>query len=262
MTSALFLVNTASLPSNLVTGSHLTLSPEIFRHAVKSMRLNDGDELMLSDGQGLRVTSVLSDAENGVVTISSIEREPAPKVRLRLIQALAKGGRDEMAIEESTEIGVDEVVPWQADRSIVQWNGSKAAKAARKWDALLTAASEQSRRAWKPVLADVVSTKQLVRLCEQETARGNLMVVLHQDATQTWEGIEQRCVHLAVEARGAAVPPVISFVVGPEGGVSDREIGLLTAAGAESVVIGCNILRASTAGPVAVTLLSRVLGRF
>lgn len=229
---------------------------------MKSMRLNNGDEFLLSDGLGLRLTCVLSDAENGVVTLASIEREKAPKVRLRLIQALAKGGRDEMAIEESTEIGVDEVVPWQADRSIVQWNGSKAVKAARKWDALLAAASEQSRRAWKPTLADVVSTKQLVRLCEQETVRGNLMVVLHQDATQTWDDIEKRCVHLATETRSGIEPPVVSFVVGPEGGVSEREIDQLTAAGAETVVIGRNILRASTAGPVAVALLSRALGRF
>jgi 16S rRNA (uracil1498-N3)-methyltransferase len=219
------------------------------------MRLGEGDELTLSDGLGMRVTATLEDPENGVVRVTATEVEEKPRVRISLVQALAKGGRDEMAIEESTEIGVDGVIPWQADRSIVQWSGAKAAKAQRKWTQILTAATEQSRRAWIPQLSDVMSTKQLVRFCEKETAEGNLFVVLHQDATKTWEGIEQAAEQLTDGK-------TVYFVVGPEGGISDREIEQLTQAGAEVVVIGRTILRASTAGPVAVALLSRTLGRF
>ena len=63
-----------------------------------------------------------------------------------LVQALAKGDRDDQAIEAATEFGVDEVVPWQAARSVVQWRGERGEKARRKWDAVLVAATKQSRR--------------------------------------------------------------------------------------------------------------------
>ena len=55
------------------------------------------------------------------IDVLEIEREDPPQTRLVLVQALAKGGRDEMAVEAATELGVDEVRPWQSERSVVQW---------------------------------------------------------------------------------------------------------------------------------------------
>ena len=67
-----------------------------------------------------------------------------------LVQALAKGDRDELAIEAATEVGVDAVVPWQAQRSIVVWRGDRAARSRAKWLATVRAATKQARRAWLP----------------------------------------------------------------------------------------------------------------
>lgn len=257
MTSPLFIAESEAFEGIDTTGKLITLSEKLQRHIVKSLRMGVGDSLDLSDGKGLRCSGELVDADKGLVRVTGILREKDPSVRLCLVQALAKGGRDEMAIEESTEIGVDAVIPWQADRSIVRWSGQKETKAAKKWDAVLTAATEQSRRAWKPELGAKVTSPQLVRLCERITGEGDVMVVLHQDATDTWDDIERR-----VASAESPRPRTIFVVVGPEGGISDREVGDLVAAGARSVVIGRSIMRASTAGPVAIALLSRALGRF
>ncbi len=78
---------------------------------------------------------------------------PLPNPRFVLVQALAKHDRDEQAVEAATECGVDEVVPWQASRSVVQWRGERGEKARRTWDAVLLAATKQSRRTRRPVLA-------------------------------------------------------------------------------------------------------------
>jgi 16S rRNA (uracil1498-N3)-methyltransferase len=264
MTSPLFVADTTIVPVGITEGQRIALPDSLVRHIVKSLRMQQGDELMVTDGAGTRVTGTLLDAENGIVESTLVEHEEEPRVKLCLVQALAKGGRDEMAIEESTEIGVDMVVPWQADRSIVQWNGAKQAKAARKWESVLTAASEQSRRSRVPQLCKKVSTRQLGVLIEEATARGDLVVVLHQDATQTWGQIEETCDALAhqMKENPGRHPAIVYFIVGPEGGISDQEVTQFTQAGAQAVVIGHNILRASTAGPVAVALLSRALGRF
>ena len=79
--------------------------------------------------------------------------DPEPSPRFVLVQALAKNDRDDQAVEAATECGVDEVVPWQASRSVVQWRGERGEKARRKWDAVLVAATKQSRRTRRPVLA-------------------------------------------------------------------------------------------------------------
>ena len=68
---------------------------------------------------------------------------PEPTPRFVLVQALAKGERDELAVEAATELGVDEVVPWQAERSVVVWRGERGERSRRRWEQTVRAA------AWK-----------------------------------------------------------------------------------------------------------------
>ena len=226
---------------------------------MQAMRLSEGDELALSDGEGLRSRAVIADADAGLAEVREVGREAQPVTRLALIQALAKTGHDEQAIDVATQIGVDTVIPWQADRSIAKW---KAGRTDRKWRQVLTAATEQSRRAWTPRLADCVSSKQIVAICRRACVHGDLVIVLHQDATDTWDGIEGLVRAMADKCLEDGRPRTVSVVVGPEGGISEDEVEAFTAAGARAVVLGTNILRASAAGPVALSLLARALGRF
>lgn len=186
-------------------------------------------------------------------------REPQPVTRLTLIQALAKNGHDEQAIDVATQIGVDRVIPWQADRSIAKF---KAGRTDRKWASVLASATEQSRRSWLPELADSVTSKGVVSEILRSNVHGGLVIVLHQDATDTWEGIETAVGELSDRCLADGKAREVAVVVGPEGGISEDEVAAFAKAGAKVVVLGGNILRASTAGPVALSLLSRALGRY
>ena len=223
------------------------------------MRLKDGDELQLSDGRGLRIHAVLCDAQQGIAQVSSFGKEPQPITKLALIQALAKAGHDEQAIDTATQIGVDEVIPWQADRSIAKW---KVGRTDKTWRQVLEAATEQSRRAWTPELGECVTSKQLVAICKRACVHGDMVIVLHQDATKTWSQLEESIAALSDKCLQDGRQRTVCVVVGPEGGIGDAEIESFTNAGAEVCVLGSNILRASTAGPVALSLLARALGRF
>lgn len=246
----------------LHSGWVITVPESVARHAFKAMRLGEGDRLQLSDGRGLRILATVHDPQARQVTVDEVGREPAPVTRLALIQALAKSGRDEQAIETATEIGVDEVIPWQANRSIVQWKAAKEAKAAAKWRQVLAAATEQSRRTWLPGLESKITSRQIVELCRRANVHGDLVIVLHQDATDTWDEIEGLSRELADRCLADGRARTINVVVGPEGGISEDEIAMFVEAGAHAVVLGANIMRASTAGPVALALLARSLGRF
>lgn len=264
MTDALFLLDTEhdDVPVNsdeLNAGWKLTLPQSVRRHAIQAMRLKDGDELQLSDGKGLRIHAVLRDAQQGIAEVSSFGKEPQPTTKLALIQALAKTGHDEQAIDTATQIGVDEAIPWQADRSIAKW---KAGRTDKKWRQVLDAATEQSRRSWTPELGECVTSKQLIAICKRACVHGDMVIVLHQDATKTWSQLEEAIAVLSDKCLQDGRQRTVYVVVGPEGGISDAEIESFTNAGAEACVLGSNILRASTAGPVALSLLARALGRF
>jgi len=166
--------------------------------------------------------------------------EPAPATRFVLVQALAKGDRDEQAIEAATELGVDEIVPWQAERSVVVWRGERAAKSLAKWAAVVTRATKQSRRARVPLTSPAVGLAPLVA----RVGESALTLVLHEDATEPLATVE-----LPDEGD-------VLLVVGPEGGISEREVEALRGAGARPVRLGSTILRASSAGPAGLAVLS------
>ena len=255
MTLPMFVIRDDSA-DNYTEGTVFTLPPAVAQHAIKSMRLSDGDNLQLTDGRGTRLLATIIDSDSATVNIDEIHRDDTPHVKLGLIQALAKSGRDEQAIEMATEIGVDSIMPWQSHRSIVQWKGNKADKALHKWKDIVMSATEQSRRSTLPEVLPMHTTKQLVTWARERTTAGDIVLVLHQDATDTWDEFE-KIVH-----DNTGIDTTIWVVVGPEGGISDEEVDAFKTAGAHVCVIGHNILRASSAGSVALTLLSRVLGRY
>ena len=212
------------------------------RHAATVRRTRVGERLLLTDGEGLRVeaTVVAVGAATLDLRVESVATDPVPSPRFVLVQALAKNDRDELAIQAATESGVDEVVPWQASRSVVRWRGERAEKARRRWDAVLVGATKQSRRTRRPVLGPTASTADLaVRLAVASAA-----YVLHEDARMPLAGV-------TLPTSGEVV-----LVVGPEGGVAPEELAELEAAGAWAVRLGDTVLRSSTAGPAALAVLS------
>ncbi|HMH57978.1 MAG TPA: 16S rRNA (uracil(1498)-N(3))-methyltransferase [Galbitalea sp.] len=228
------------------------------RHAVTVSRLSVGEIVRVGNGLGMiasgTVTAVApAEFRFEVETIETIER-PSPAIWLA--QALAKGDRDELAIQAATELGVDGVIPWTAARSISRWEGSKVAKGQERWGVVVREATKQSARAWLPEVAPLVNTKQLAALAE--TVR---MIVLDPLAELSLTGVALR---QAQEPGNEPQEPDndIVLVVGPEGGISPAEFDLLHSAGAVSVRLGGSILRTSTAGPAAIAVLSAKLGRW
>jgi 16S rRNA (uracil1498-N3)-methyltransferase len=179
-------------------------------------------------------------------------------VRLVLVQALAKGDRDELAVETATELGIDAVVPWQAERSIVRWKAERAAKAHAKWQSVVTAAAKQARRAWIPDVRSAVDGAGL----QAAVAAADLAIILHEDAVRPLRKVLETWQQAAGDGAGAPSPLEVLLIVGPEGGISPREVTRLCDAGAVTALLGHHVLRSSTAGPAATVLASDILGRW
>jgi 16S rRNA (uracil1498-N3)-methyltransferase len=227
-------------------GGRVSVTGSEARHAVSVSRLAAGDRISVGNGAGLVITGVVVSAEptEFVVEVDAVTTTPQNSPAIWLAQALAKGDRDEYAVQQATELGVDGVIPWAAQRSIVKWEGNKVAKGHQRWLTIAREATKQSLRPWIPEIGDLASTAVLCALANM--AR---VVVLDPAAEQPLSSLE-------ADGRD------IVLVVGPEGGISDAELSRFELAGASSWSLGGTVLRTSTAGPAAIAVLNTRLGRW
>jgi 16S rRNA (uracil1498-N3)-methyltransferase len=227
-------------------GGYVLDGPE-GHHAADVQRLQPGETLLLADGAGGIASARVTAAERGSLRLDVLDRRtlPAPDPKLTVVQALPKGDRGERAVQMLTEIGVDEVIPWAASRSIVQWKGPRGDKARAKWTSTAREASKQARRAHLAHVAELHTTKQLIARL-RSAAR---VLVLHEEADQPLSKAD-------LPATGE-----IALVIGPEGSISPDELAALAEFGAP-VRLGETVLRTSTAGPAALAVLQARLGRW
>ncbi|MBM7078403.1 MULTISPECIES: 16S rRNA (uracil(1498)-N(3))-methyltransferase [Micromonospora] len=244
MSAPLFLVE--SLPP----ADQFTLDGPEGHHAATVQRLRVGEELLLADGRGGTATAVVTAVGRGALdlTVTSRGYVDADVPRLVVVQGIAKGDRGELAVQAMTEVGVDEIVPWAASRSVAQWRGDRGVRARDKWVATAREAAKQARRAWLPVVAGTPdeSTAAVAR----RIAGAGTAFVLHEEA-------DDRLTTVDLPSTGEIV-----LVVGPEGGVAPTELTTFTDAGARAVRLGPSVLRTSTAGPAALAVLATRLSRW
>jgi 16S rRNA (uracil1498-N3)-methyltransferase len=231
------------------TGRYTLDGPE-GHHAATVQRLRVDETVQLADGRGGNATAVVTAVGRGTLEVQITERRhtAAPEPRLVVVQGIAKGDRGELAVQAMTEVGVDEIVPWAAVRSVVQWRGERGARARDKWSATAREAAKQARRAWLPTVAGDpdCSTRQVAT----RIAAASAAFVLHEEATD-------RLTTADLPSGGDIV-----LVVGPEGGIAPAEADAFAAAGARPVRLGDTVLRTSTAGVAALAVLSARLQRW
>jgi 16S rRNA (uracil1498-N3)-methyltransferase len=230
----------APLGDQVAVGSVVTLDGPEGRHAAVVRRIGVGETVTVTNGEGRGARGpVIAVRKDGLdLTVAELLSAQPPTPRIVCVQALPKNDRAEQSVDLLTELGVDEIVPWQSSRSIVRWTGDRGDKARAKWQAVAREASKQSRRLTVPTISTVASTSQVAALLAAAPAA----YVLHEGAS----------VHVST-----ARPPrtEIVLVVGPEGGISPDELATFKAAGAHLILIGDTVLRSVTAGAVAVAQL-------
>ena len=252
MSLPVFITTPGDLDGAGAAGRYALTGPEA-RHAAAVMRLRVGEQVQVVDGAGERLTGVITAVDGAArldLDVTTLEHEQAPRCRLVLVQALAKGGRDELAIEAGTEVGMDAVFPWQSDRSVSRWRGPKAAKGVQRWQQVVLAATKQSRRAYLPEVGDLLVGEELLARVSSAVESGRTVLVAHEGADTP----------IGQASIGSDCPEVL-VVVGPEGGLTEAEVDGLRGAGAQVVRLGPHVLRTSTAGPIALALLAQRLGR-
>lgn len=229
----------------LSANSPITLPDTASHHALRVLRLEDGDALILFNGDGYPYEARL--AVNGKKALANLvstrPRDPQRAVKLTLVQCLSTAEKMDWTLEKATELGVDKIVVVQSERSKVRLDGDRVEKKLERWQDLIHAACGQCGRNTVPTLNYAV------------TFAHSLSAASLQEFDETFiftVGEHPLLVNQMREVQPACTS--IRLVVGPESGFSDKELEVALKLGARPTSLGWRVLRTETAGPAVLAI--------
>jgi 16S rRNA (uracil1498-N3)-methyltransferase len=231
----------------LAVGTEWSLPAQAGEHVARVLRLVAGDSLTLFNGDGSDdAATIQSVGKRDVAVRVDARQELANESPLPLIlaQGVARGEKMDLIVQKATELGVVRIVPLLTERSEVKLDAARAEKRLVHWRAVAASACEQSGRARLPEIAPALPLSGWLHSLADD---GALRLALLPEATRA-----------SRELRFTAAGGVL--VVGPEGGLGERDISALTAAGFEGLRLGPRILRTETAGLAALAALQALHG--
>lgn len=215
------------------TGETLDLNEEILHHLLKVLRKDSSYVFRLCDCTETLYHAHLIDRKQCEV-LERLDENNELSCDITCILSLIKNDHFELCIQKLTELGVNRIVPYQAQRSVVRFKEAKKLERIRK---IAREAAEQSHRNRIPEICEVASLKDL----EKYKSRNNYI-----------------CYEAEKNIASLDCQDSITYIIGPEGGFNEKEYEKITEMGYQSVSLGKRILRAETA---AIYFTSNIVGK-
>ena len=217
------------------------------RHISKVLRMLPGAQLQIVSDDGVSAVAEITAIDSERVTVRCLEKlaeSHEPRVKLVLAQGLAKGEKMDFIIQKAVEMGAYSVIPVAMEHSVVRLDGAKAAKKVERWQKIAESAAKQSKRDIIPEVQPVQSMTEMLAKCACQT---KIIAYECEDRLSLKAALKA-----AEEAGGISE---LLLIIGPEGGISEGELEQARQAGAVPVSLGRRILRAETAGLVAISAI-------
>ncbi len=231
------------VPPSAIASNVVTLPDADAHHARSVLRLRAGEPVFLHDGRNTIYQATLTDVSPRAVLARVESSEPArtePATRVTVAQALPKTtDKAEQVLQHGTEVGAAGFLLWGAFRSVAKLGaGEKIEKRLERWRGIVKHAAEQSGRGVLPVVEWAANARAVI----EQFSGFDAVLVAHESATRP---LAAALTELAPDTTRLLV------VVGPEGGLTDDEVGLFTSVGAQTISLGPRVLRTETAALVA-----------
>ncbi|MDK2855823.1 MAG: rRNA (uracil1498-N3)-methyltransferase [Bacillota bacterium] len=238
-------------PPEHFTGGRVHLSAEEAHHVCRVLRLGPGAQVYVFDGLGREYLVEIEIANGRAVSgriLAELPQGREAPLALTLAQGLAKGDKLELVIQKATEIGVQAVIPLHTARSVVK--PSEGTRRTERWQRIAREATKQCGRAFVPRIESITT----LRALSERFGEFDAVFIF-------WEEERARRLKAALAelAERGSVRRLL-ILVGPEGGFTPDEVGLVVEAGALPVTLGPRILRTETAGLVAASIILYELG--
>ena len=236
-------------PDKLAFGAIVKLPDSAAIHAVRVLRMMEGDEATLFNGDGFdyncELTLVKKNEVLAKVKSSKVINNESP-LNITLLQGISSGDRMDYTIQKAVELGVRHIQPIATERSIVKLNQERAAKRLIHWQHVVYSACEQSDRAFVP---NVAAPKSLSHWLAENPHQNECRIQLNPTAASRMAALERP-------------KNEIQLLIGAEGGLNTNEIEMASNNGFQSVVLGPRILRTETAALAAIASMHSIWGDF
>ncbi|QDC96746.1 16S rRNA (uracil(1498)-N(3))-methyltransferase [Candidatus Methylopumilus universalis] len=219
-------------------------------HATKVLRLKVGDQFALFNGDGYDYVAKVIELSKHKTSVEIIDRYQVnheSPLKITLAQGLAAGDKMDWIIQKAVELGIQSIQPLLTERSIVKLDRERADKKLEHWRTVAISACEQTGRS---IIPDILSPIHIVQwLSNQHQIANSLKLILTPAKAQNINHLEKPS------------SPVV-FMVGPEGGFSEKEMNLALSSSFVPVNFGKRVLRTETASVVALSIMQNLWGDF
>lgn len=235
------------VPHALRPGLDVELPVQAGEHIARVLRLDRGHPLRLFNGEGGEFAGEIASLAKRAVKARVLEPMAAPDrespLHITLGQGVARGEKMDLILQKATELGVARIVPLLTDRTEVKLDAERAERRLAHWQAVIASACEQCGRNRLPQLHEPVRLADWAAALDED---GGLRLSLDP--------------HGEARVRDLPLQGSATLAVGPEGGLSDHDLGTLAQAGFRGLRLGPRILRTETAGLAALAALQAIHG--
>ena len=229
-----------------IKNKDMLLEESDIRHIKKVMRMNINDKIEVVYNNKLHICEITSLEPFNIKVIEKLDEDKKTKIELTVAVALVKEQKLDLILQKLTELGVSRIIPVSMERSIVKLDKERFNKKKVRWESICKEASEQSKRTNIPIIEDIKSIKDLTK----EDADLKLVA-----STKEKEKL------LNYYLQSIEDCAKIIMVIGPEGGISDKEEDILVSNGYNRVSFGNLIFRVETATIYVASIINYISSR-
>ncbi|VUD51551.1 Ribosomal RNA small subunit methyltransferase E [Thalassocella blandensis] len=229
---------------NIQTGQELALEAGPSHHLIKVLRMSEGRELLVFNGNGKEYSAVIHSATKKVATITinketDIARQSPLDIELAI--GLSKGDRFEWVLQKATELGVTRITPLLTERTEIKLSSERLEKKITSWENIIIGACEQSQRNILPALSPPMHLSDFL-----SHSQAQLKFILHHRSEAGLSDIKK--------------PDSVALIIGPEGGLSETEIDLALKHSCSPLTLGPRVMRTETAPIAALSVFQYLWG--
>lgn len=223
------------------------------KHIIKVLRLRKGDPLQVSDSASWEYDTEIEEISDCFVVLKIQDKQKfakEPALQISLFQGIPKAGKMELIVQKSVELGAVSIVPVFMERTVVADKGNFGKKIDR-WQKVANEAAKQCKRGIIPEVTESIDFKGMI---DKLPGFDLVLFPYENEEDRSIKDCLRRITDNERSGGKNGLPQTVAVIIGPEGGFSDKEAGLLKDAGAECVTLGKTILRTETAGLAAIAM--------